>query len=224
MPTKPTTVAEYLASLPADRSKAIRTIRAGIRKNLPKGYEEGLQYGMLGFFVPHLRYPHGYHCDPGQPVPFLSVASQKNHIGLYLFCVYMDTDLQEWFVKSWKATGKKLDMGKACVRVKHVDDIPMEVLGELVRRCPVDAFIEQYESKLPASIKAKRGVAPAKAAGSKKKAAKKATKKSGAKKLTKKAASKKVAANAVTKKVSKKAAKKTAKEATTKASAKRAAK
>ncbi len=215
MPTKPTTVTEYLASLPADRSKAIRTIRSVIRKNLPKGYEEGLQYGMLGYFVPHSVYPGGYHCDPEQPLPFLSVASQKNHIGLYLFCVYMDTDLQQWFVKAWKATGKKLDMGKACVRVKHVDDIPLELLGELVRRCPVDAFIAQYESKLPAAVKAKRGVAPANASGSKKKAAKKAaSKKVAAKPATQK----------VTKKAAKKAAKKTAKKTTKKASANRSAK
>ena len=100
MPEAPATVSEYIASLPDDRKKALQAIRKVIRKNLPKGYKEGIHYGMMGYFVPHSVCPQGYHCDPKQPVPFVSVASQKNHIGLYLFCAYMDPKLQAWFTKA----------------------------------------------------------------------------------------------------------------------------
>lgn len=150
MATKPATPKAYLDSLPDDRRKAIAAVRATIRKNLPKGYAEGIQYGMLGYFVPHSVYPDGYHCDPKQPLPFIGVASQKNHMALYLFCIYVDPKVQERFVKEWKASGCKLDMGKSCVRFKSIDDVPLDVLGKTVSRIPVKTFVKAYEATRPA--------------------------------------------------------------------------
>jgi len=153
MPAKPTTVHEYLAGLPDDRREALQSIRKVIRKNLPKGYEEGIQYGMIGYFVPHRVYPPGYHCDPKQPVPFAGLASQKNHIGLYLMCIYSNDEHRQWFVDAWTATGRKLDMGKGCIRVKSLEDVPLEVLGEAVKRVTVKQFIEHYEATVPAAAR-----------------------------------------------------------------------
>ena len=150
MATKPASPKAYLDSLPDDRRKAIAAVRATIRKNLPKGYAEGIQYGMLGYFVPHSVYPDGYHTDPSQPLPFISVASQKNHMALYLFCIYVDPKVQQRFVKEWKASGCKLDMGKSCVRFKSIDDVPLDVLGKTVSRIPVKTFVKAYEATRPA--------------------------------------------------------------------------
>lgn len=156
-----TTPKEYLDSLPPERRRAIAKLRATIRKNLPKGYKEGIQYGMLGYFVPHTLYPEGYHCDPKQPLPFLSVGNQKSHMALYLFCIYLDAKTKASFVKAWKATGKKLDMGAACVRFKSIDDVPLDVVGNAIAAIPMDAFIKTYEAILPASVKKKRKAARA---------------------------------------------------------------
>jgi len=187
MAKKPSTIAEYLASLPDDRRKAIEAVRKTIKKNLPKGYAEGIQYGMIGYFVPHSIYPDGYHCDPSQPLPFASLASQKNHMAIYLMSVYSDEAQKDWFVKAWKATGKKLDMGKSCVRFKKIEDVPLDVLGEAIKRVPVKAYIEQYESVYkPSSSKR-----TAKKTDSKKVTSKKTTKKA-TKKVAKKASKKKV--------------------------------
>jgi hypothetical protein len=142
------TVNQYLADLPADRREALQTIRAVILKNLPKGYEEGMQYGMIGYFVPHSVYPPGYHCDPKQPLPFAGLASQKNHMAIYLMCVYGDSEHEAWFRQAWAKTGKKLDMGKACVRFRKLDNVPLEVIGEAVKRVPAKMFIEHYESSV----------------------------------------------------------------------------
>lgn len=179
------TPAAYVAALPDDRRKALTAIRKVINANLPKGYKEGIQYNMIGWFVPHSVYPAGYHCDPAQPLPFMSLASQKGHIGLYLFCVYISPELLEWFTSAWKATGKKLDMGKSCVRVKDLDGVPLDVVGDLVRRIPVDEFIESYERALTPRIRASRtsaAKAPIKKAAAKKPiaASKAGTKKSSA--------------------------------------------
>ena len=149
MSTKPASPKAYLDSLPDDRRKAIAAVRATIRKNLPKGYAEGIQYGMLGYFVPHSVYPDGYHCDPKQPLPFIGVGSQKNHMALYLFCIYVDPKVQERFVKEWKASGCRLDMGKSCVRFKSIDDVPLDVLGKTVSRIPVKTFVKAYEASRP---------------------------------------------------------------------------
>lgn len=194
MAKKPTSVAEYLAGLPEDRRDALEKVRRVIKKNLPKGYAEGIQYGMIGYYVPHSLYPDGYHCDPSQPLPFASVASQKNHMAVYMSCVYSDEKLKDWFVKAWKATGHKLDMGKSCVRFKKIEDVPLEVIGEAIRRVPVKAFVDQYE----AVIKGGSG-----------KRAKKKTAKKAAKKVAKKSVSKMVVKKS-TKKVSKKVTKKKA--------------
>ncbi len=196
MPTKPATVQDYLASLPDDRREALEAVRKVILKNLPKGYEEGIQYGMIGYFVPHSIYPDGYHCDPKQPLPFASIASQKNHMGLYLFCVYCDPEGKDRFVREWKATGKKLDMGASCVRFKKLEDVPLDVLGATIKRVPVKDFIAVYESIIPAS---KRKPA-AKKKTNKKTAKKPASKKAAKKKSAKKPASKKKVTKKTTRK------------------------
>ena len=153
MQSKATSVAEYLSELPGDRREAIEAVRAVILKNLPKGYEEGVQYGMIGYYVPHSVYPAGYHCDPKQPLPFAGLASQKNHMSLYLMCIYGDPENEAWFRAAWAKTGKKLDMGKSCVRFKKIDDVPLKVIGEAIRRVPAKKFIEHYESAIKSAGK-----------------------------------------------------------------------
>ena len=146
MQSKAKTVDQYLAELPDDRREALQAVRAVVLKNLPKGYEEGMQYGMIGYFVPHSVYPPGYHCDPKQPLPFAGLASQKNYMSIYLMCIYGDEEQAAWFREAWVASGKKLDMGKSCVRFKKLDDVPLKVIGEAIRRVPAKKFIDHYES------------------------------------------------------------------------------
>lgn len=153
MPSPATTVAEYLKNLPEERRKALSEVRAVIRKNLGKGYKEGIQYGMIGYFVPHSVYPPGYHCKPEEPLPFMSLASQKNHMAVYLMCVYGDAKLRKSFEAAWKKTGKKLDMGKSCVRFKRVEDLALDVIGAAVASVPVGDYIAQCESNMPASAR-----------------------------------------------------------------------
>src|SRR6266542_404910 len=112
------TVQEYLKELPADRREAINAVRGVILANLPKGCEERMSYGMIGYVVPHSIYPAGYHCDPKQPLPMACLGSQKNHMALYSMCAYGDPATDQWFRKAWLATAKKLDMGKSCIRFK----------------------------------------------------------------------------------------------------------
>jgi len=145
MQSKARTVSEYLAGLPADRRAAVAAVREVFLKNLDKDYEEGMQYGMIGYCVPHRIYPAGYHCDPKQPLPFGGIASQKNHMSLHMMSVYGDSPLKEWFVREWKKTGKRLDMGKACIRFKKLDDLALGVIGEAIRRVPARKWIEIYE-------------------------------------------------------------------------------
>jgi len=149
MPKPPSTVRAYLDALPVDRREAVEAVFDVIERNLPKGYETGMQYGMPAWFVPHAVYPDGYHCDPSQPVPFVSVASQKKHIGLYFFCVYLDEDLQAWFEAEWRKTGKRWDAGKSCVRVKRLDDIPLPLIGKLIKKLSVKKFLKSYEAIRP---------------------------------------------------------------------------
>ena len=146
MSAKPQTVDDYLSSLPEERREVLQTVRQAILQNLPQGYEEGIQYGMIGYYVPHQIYPAGYHADPRQPVPFAGLASQKNHMAIYLMSVYADPELECWFREAWINAGKKLDMGKSCVRFKKLDAVPLDVIAETVRRVPVSDFIDQYES------------------------------------------------------------------------------
>jgi len=173
MAAKPTTVKQYLDSLPADRRAAISKVRAAVNKGLPNGFKEGIQYGFIGWFVPHSIFPAGYHCDPKQPLPFAGLASQKNYMSLYLMCIYADEKQKAWFQKEWTKTGKKLDMGKSCVRFKSVDDVPLEVVTKAIGRVSVAEHIAQYEGAL-AEGPARRA---ARKKASKKKTAKKARKK-----------------------------------------------
>ena len=148
MPSEVQDVEEYLASLPEDRREAITAIREVILKNLPKGYEEGIQWGMPSYFVPLSEYPSGYNCQPDQPLPFVGFASQKNHMAFYGFCIYIDEVLKDRFIEDWKKTGKKLDMGKSCVRFKKLEDVPLKVIGDAVKRVPMKKYINQYEVQL----------------------------------------------------------------------------
>lgn len=148
MQSKATTVAQYLANLPSDRRQVIEAVRKLILRNLDQDYEEGMQYGMIGYFVPHRVYPAGYHCDPKQPLPYLGLASQKNYMSLYLMCVYADPKQQQWFEQAWAKAGKKLNMGKSCVRFKSLDDLALEVVAETIKRTPARRFIAQYEACL----------------------------------------------------------------------------
>ena len=148
MPSEVQDVEEYLASLPEDRREAITAIREVILKNLPKGYEEGIQWGMPSYFVPLSEYPSGYNCQPDQPLPFVGFASQKNHMAFYGFCIYIDEVLKDRFVEDWKKTGKKLDIGKSCVRFKKLEDVPLKVIGDAVKRVPMKKYIKQYEEQL----------------------------------------------------------------------------
>lgn len=152
MQSNATTVSGYLASLPPDRRGAIEAVRKVILANLDKDYEEGVQYGMIGYYVPHRVYPAGYHADPKQGLPFAALASQKNHMSLYLMGLYCgcvdgvnDTGLLRWFREAWAKSGKKLDMGKACIRFKKVDDLALDVLGHAIRRLPAKTYIAEYE-------------------------------------------------------------------------------
>ena len=146
MQSKAKTVQQYLAELPDDRRGALRAVRSVIRKNLPKGYAEGMQYGMIGYFVPHRVYPPGYHCDPTQPLPFAGLASQKNYMSIHLMCIYCDAEQQAWFREAWAQSGKKLDMGKSCVRFKKLEDLPLDLIGKAIARTSVDEFIGIYEA------------------------------------------------------------------------------
>ncbi len=214
MQSKATTVAQYLKELPEDRRAAISAVRDVILKNLDKDYAEGMSYGMIGYYVPHSVYPAGYHCDTSKPLPFAGLASQKNYMSLYLMSVYCNCeggtptgvpeDLHSrWFQEAWLATGRKLDMGKCCIRFKRLEDVALDVVGEAIRRMPARNFIEYYERAILTSntaAAARRGVkagasAPKSKAGAKqtvapKKTAKRVAKKT-AKKATKKAATKK---------------------------------
>jgi hypothetical protein len=139
-----TTVTAYLASLPADRRAGIEAVRKEVRRNLDRPYEECMLYGMIGYAVPHRVWPQGYHCDPAKPLMMAALASQKNGLSVYLMSVYGDAAERAWFQKAWAKTGKKLDMGGACVRFKTVEHAALDVIGEAIRRMPAKAFLERY--------------------------------------------------------------------------------
>ncbi len=139
----------YIESLSNDRKAAMVKLRKVIKKNLPAGYKEGMGYGMMCYSVPHSLYPNGYHCDPKQPLPFLSLASQKNNISLYHMGLYASPELLKWFSKAYpEHSTTKLDMGKSCIRFKKMDQIPFELIGELVSKMPVKEWISLYEKHL----------------------------------------------------------------------------
>jgi len=142
------TVTEYLDALPPDRRTAISAVRDVILTNLPKGYEETMEYGMIGYVVPHSIYPAGYHCDPSKPLTYAMLASQKNHMAIYLCHVYGHKETETWFRKAFQAAGKKLDMGKSCVRFKKIEQLPLDVIGQVIARVPVDKYIACVEQLL----------------------------------------------------------------------------
>jgi hypothetical protein len=152
MISKASTVQEYISSLPEDRRIAISRVRDVILANLDKDYEEGMSYGMIGYYVPHRVFPAGYHCDPKQGLPFAGLASQKNFMAVYLMGLYTSAGANEsalvrWFREAWAKSGKKkLEMGKACIRFKKVDDLALDVLGEAIRRMPAKTYIDHYMS------------------------------------------------------------------------------
>lgn len=151
MTSKAKTVEEYLRALPENRRDAINAVRKVILASLPKGYAECMQYGMIGYVVPHSLYPAGYHCKPSEPLTYASLGSQKNHMALYLMCAYGDSKTNEWFRKAYEASGKKLDMGKACVRFKKLEDLPLDVIGQVIARTPVEKYIAGVEQVLKRS-------------------------------------------------------------------------
>jgi uncharacterized protein YdhG (YjbR/CyaY superfamily) len=155
MQSKAATVADYLKELPEDRRTVISKVRQAIRKHLPKGIAEGMQYGMIGYFIPHKLYPAGYHCDPSQPLPFAGLASQKNHMSFYLCTLYQNAELAAWLHGEFKAKGKKLDIGKGCIRFKKIEDLPLDTICEAVARMSVDSVIAHYDAQVAAS-KARR--------------------------------------------------------------------
>lgn len=137
---------EYIAQMPEERQTAFKKLRAAIRKNLPKGFKEEMSYGMIGYVVPHTLYPAGYHCDPKLPLPFMNIASQKNFIAVYHMGMYADPALLKWFTETHaKASSKKLDMGKSCIRYKKPDDIPFDLIGQLASKMTPDEWIARYE-------------------------------------------------------------------------------
>jgi hypothetical protein len=160
--SKATSVKDYLAGLPADRRAAIQAVREVILKNLDRDFEEGMQYGMIGYYVPHSVYPPGYHCDPTQPLGFAHLASQKNHMALYLMCVYADANQRKQFETAWKKSGKKLDMGKSCLRFKKVEELALDVIGEAIGRVSAKKYAETCERMLAESKKVPAKKAPAK--------------------------------------------------------------
>lgn len=177
--TKAATVEAYLSALsPADRA-IMQAVRDVIRKNLGQGFEEGMQYNAIGYYVPHTLFPAGYHCDPKQPLPYIGLARQKSHFGLYLFNLYTDSVERADFERAWKATGKKLDMGASCVRFKKLEDVPLEVIAQMLRSQSAASHIATYQAALNAGG---RGVG---GSGGGKKIAKKASKKTAKKKVSK---------------------------------------
>lgn len=153
------TVNRYLADLPDDRRGLVPAVRDVVNANLPAGYQETMQYGMIGWSVPHELYPAGYHSDPSQPLPLAALASQKQYVSLYLMGTYCGCAVEEggesaeatWFREAWLATGRKLNMGKSCVRFKKLDDVALDVVAEAFRRLPVDEYIARYEAVRPAA-------------------------------------------------------------------------
>ncbi|MBL7936421.1 MAG: DUF1801 domain-containing protein [Bacteroidia bacterium] len=154
MQSKSFTVEAYLLEIPEERAEYFNKLRNVIIKNIPKGFEETMSYGMIGYVVPHKLYPAGYHCDPKLPLPFVSIASQKNFIALYHMGIYANPKLLEWFVSEYpKHCKTKLDMGKSCIRFKKMDDIPHKLIGELMQKITVKDWITLYETNFKSSSK-----------------------------------------------------------------------
>lgn len=188
MISKAATVEQYLAELTPDRREALQAVRSVILKNLGNGYEEGMQYGAIGYYVPHRLFPAGYHCDPSKPLCLAGLGWQKNHMSLGIMCHYYGSEEDKWFRQAWTKTGKKLDMGACCIRFKRVEDVPLEVVGEAIRRIPVKTFIATYEAARAGSGRVKaRKTGTSKAATKQKKSAPKTKPRTAGRKKTTKA-------------------------------------
>lgn len=149
MNTTEITIESILAKVPEDRKEAFTNLHQTIVSNLPEGFEPGISYGMLGYVVPHHLYPAGYHCKPSEPLPFVSIASQKNSINFYHMGIYADATLLNWFVAEYpKHSKQKLDMGKSCIRFKKPEYIPYELLGQLMQKMTAEQWIALYERNL----------------------------------------------------------------------------
>ena len=143
------TVDEYISKVPVGRTAAISKLRQTVRDHLPEGFEECINYKMIGYVVPHSKYPSGYHCDPKLPLPFINIASQKNFIALYHSGIYADKKLLDWFVAEYpKHVSTKLDMGKSCIRFKKVENIPYELIAQLCQKMTVENWIALYERNI----------------------------------------------------------------------------
>lgn len=140
---------EYIAQLPEDRQVVMEKLREVIQKNLPDQFEEAMSYGFIGYVVPHSVYPNGYHCKPAEPLPFISIASQKNFVALYHMGIYASPELMEWFTNEYPNHVKtKLDMGKSCIRFKNMNTIPYDLIGELTTKMTAQEWISIYESQI----------------------------------------------------------------------------
>lgn len=149
MQSKANTVDDYIKTLPDDRKEAMIKLRKEILKNLPKGFKEEMNYGMIGYVVPHSLYPKGYHCDTKLPLPFINIASQKNFIAVYHMGIYCSKKILDWFTAEYaKQVPGKLDMGKSCIRFKKIEAIPFKLIGELATKFTVDEWITFYEKGL----------------------------------------------------------------------------
>lgn len=152
MQSKAKTVDEYMVELPKERFDAINLLRDTILKNIPIGFVEEMNYGMIGYVVPHSLYPKGYHCNPTLPLPFINVASQKNFIAIYHMGIYANPTLLKWFIDEYsKYSSLKLDMGKSCIRFKKINAIPYQLIGKLVQKMTVNEWINCFESQLKKS-------------------------------------------------------------------------
>jgi len=151
------TVMEILTNLPEDRVEPFNKLHEVIVKNLPKGFEAAMSYGGLGYVVPHSLYPAGYHCKPSEPLPFAGIASQKASINFYHMGIYADPDLLKWFQTEFpKHSKQKLDMGKSCIRFNKIDDIPYDLIGQLMKKITVQQWIERYESAFKSNLKSSK--------------------------------------------------------------------
>ena len=157
MQFKAETILDYISQLPEDRKEPISKLRNIINQNIDRGFEEILSYNMPGWVVPHSLYPDGYHCDPKLPLPFLGIASQKHFIAVYHMGVYASPKLLEWFISEYpKHCSTKLDMGKSCIRFKNIENIPYNLIGELIAKMSANDWIMLYESTVKNAHKRKK--------------------------------------------------------------------
>ena len=157
MQFKSKTILEYISQLTEDRKEPISKLRNIINQNIDRGFSEEINYGMIGWVVPHFLYPEGYHCDPKLPLPFMSIASQKHFIAVYHMGVYANPKLLEWFISEYpKHCSTKLDMGKSCIRFKKIENIPYNLIGELVAKMSANDWIMLYESNVKDARKRKK--------------------------------------------------------------------